>query len=253
MSSEWRVGLRPPEEGGGVVVTHRPSRWPGWQVRYWIAERGPGLEVERVTVEPRGEAQPGGVPARLIRQVQTTYAVTHAREHLRRVQASRPEWSRRALIEHGLIEVARQGASPAGGSRLSDEFLAEVAARYVSLVSSGIRHPIAPLIEQLESEAQVSRSRDAVEGWVRAARRRGLLTPPPPGRAGGELTERALQILTHSSEEMSEAATALEWVWMRHEALGRAPAPVTRRALEAVWSERGWVYDGEAEAPEVHP
>jgi len=65
-------------------------------------------------------------------------------------------------------------------TRLTDEFLEEIAARYVAL-GRGYATAIA-------SERQVSR-RTAIS-WVEKARERGILTPTTPGAVGGTLVVR---------------------------------------------------------------
>lgn len=41
-----------------------------------------------------------------------------------------------------------------------------------------------------------------------------------------------------------------EWVQMTHPEVGDAPHPVTRKALEQVWSKQGWTLRGDATPPQ---
>jgi hypothetical protein len=82
---------------------------------------------------------------------------------------------------------------PARGSRVKrdDVAYAALAAKYVELVGEGDRSPAATLGRTLGMSAVTISQR------VREARERGLLTNTATGTAGGELTEKALSVLTN--------------------------------------------------------
>ncbi|MFD8550542.1 hypothetical protein ACFV08_02850 [Streptomyces fradiae] len=72
--------------------------------------------------------------------------------------------------------------------RLSDRYLAMLAASYVRVVDIGERAPIQAL-EEITGAKQPT-----LKGHLRAARQRGFLTKVE-GKAGGRLTEKAIGIL----------------------------------------------------------
>jgi hypothetical protein len=71
-----------------------------------------------------------------------------------------------------------------------DEDYAALAQLYVDKVDAGRTAPVKELAEELGYSASQIRNR------LYEARRRGLLTPAPPGREGGRLTQRAEQLLS---------------------------------------------------------
>lgn len=88
--------------------------------------------------------------------------------------------------------------SELGGSRRPgragrpDLFYAEWAARYVTAMRE-----TGPPLPRLAEEHGFNTS--TIRGFLNEARRRGLLTQAPLGRAGGELTEKARELLTVSN------------------------------------------------------
>jgi len=71
-----------------------------------------------------------------------------------------------------------------------DLYYAEFAAAYVNALSSPA--PIVTLAKQQNLSVST------VRNTIHEARRRGLLTRPPPGRPGGELTEKAQNLIKSS-------------------------------------------------------
>jgi hypothetical protein len=70
-----------------------------------------------------------------------------------------------------------------------DSFYAQVAARYVHHLTSTDQAPTAALADEMTVSVS------SVRGLLYEARRRGLLTDAPPGRAGGQLTDKARGLL----------------------------------------------------------
>lgn len=77
----------------------------------------------------------------------------------------------------------------------TDRDFAELAFHYVMHVSEGDRHPAKTLADQLGTTPATMVNR------IREARKRGLLTPTTPGRSGGELTDRACELLGIREED----------------------------------------------------
>lgn len=114
-------------------------------------------------------------------------------------------WLQQGILGHLLAATAEawrdvRGAQPRrlGPSGYSDLFYARVAARYASLVAAGEAQPMRRMSSEQEGVPIPT-----VRTQVSEARKRGLLTDAPrPGRAGGELTDKAIEIL--ESEEGSQ-------------------------------------------------
>jgi hypothetical protein len=134
--------------------------------------------VHRGDIEP-GEAPPGGLSGRLLRTLQPSAVQEFTQTTLSRV--SDP--------------VARlYGYDPAGeprhrGARHDDRFYATIAADYVRALAAGSRHPVVDVADAHHYDAEY------VRDVLHDARQRELLTRPPRGRAGGQLTEKALSVL----------------------------------------------------------
>ncbi len=79
-----------------------------------------------------------------------------------------------------------------GGRPNGDEDYARWAQGYVQALVEAPRSPIAALAERTK------RARSHVRNYIHEARVRGLLTESRAGKAGGQLTERAVQILSRS-------------------------------------------------------
>lgn len=77
-----------------------------------------------------------------------------------------------------------------------DVFYAGVASEYVQRLAMGRRSPVRDIAKARQYSTSM------VNNWVHTARKRGLLTASPPGRAGGDLTDRARQLLAGEHEEL---------------------------------------------------
>lgn len=114
-----------------------------------------------------------------------------------------PQMIRRCQIEYGHLAESEGwtpesglGAAPAPPARYrpgvrghGEAFYAGVAAAYVRLIAAGERSPVEALA------AKYGRERDTVDGWLRKARKHGLLTSVGRGSRGGQLTDKALEVL----------------------------------------------------------
>lgn len=151
--------------------------------------------------ESRTAAIPDDAPpitARLLRRVP-----------LGELQAAAESWYRRQVVPHVERTVSRARARPAGkasGFRADleawssaldtrpgrqgrpDREYAAVSAMYVAALGTGT--------EVRDLAAQLGYSTSQIRNSLYAARRRGLLTASPRGRAGGHLTEKAQRLLT---------------------------------------------------------
>jgi hypothetical protein len=76
-----------------------------------------------------------------------------------------------------------------------DLFYAQWAQRYVRALQAAPHSPIAHLVATSDNPGTTS---DEIRARVRRARERELLTPAPKGRAGGELTDKATELLRYA-------------------------------------------------------
>ena len=150
--------------------------FPGWQVVAEVATTDAGLQIDRLTIEPWGDVPPGGITTRMLRQIRTGAIFASHRTAARVIGILHPDAPDLSVSER----VGRRGRD--------DRFYARWAADYADAFSRS-SHPVA------EMAARHSLSPSQVRNLVYACRRRGMLTSAPSGRAGGELTARAIELL----------------------------------------------------------
>ncbi|MCC2278512.1 hypothetical protein LKL35_24255 [Streptomyces sp. ET3-23] len=144
-----------------------------------VTQGGPGALLIRPNEED--SYPPGGISSTVLRQIDFREAGEALRRQLA-VSQMRAQW--RELYEEGRAKRLREAASRG----VTDEYLALLASAYVGYVNDGGTGPLAHLAEK------VGKSESTIKGHLWQARKRGLLTGSA-GRAGGELTEKATEIL----------------------------------------------------------
>ncbi len=151
--------------------------YPGWRVLPEVDVTDAGLRLRRLVIEPAGPVTPdAGITTRMLRQIRTGLLIASLRAASR--QAMR--YGGRAPDLSVATRVGRRGRD--------ESYYARWAAEYVgALTRSG--NPAADLA------ARHNLSASQVRNLVHACRKRGMLTAAPPGRAGGELTARAIELL----------------------------------------------------------
>ncbi|MGW3371152.1 hypothetical protein [Streptomyces hydrogenans] len=166
-----------PEPRNGVTVTKRMGAWV--VTMYWPESTGGTVGPREVHVSPADDADPQeiarGISSTVLRRINTTPGQDFA--------------ATRSLAETADMEVRELGewlASLPGG--LTDERLAVLSALYVHFVDAGERAPAQRLAVGFDLNAAT------VKGHLRAARQRGFLTKVE-GKAGGQLTDKAVQVL----------------------------------------------------------
>jgi hypothetical protein len=149
----------------------------GWQLRGEVDWTGTGLVLRRLTIEPSGDTVPGtGITTRMLQGVRAGDMLRASREAARQAAAMaglEREWP-----------VSRQ-SGPRGQN---DLYYARWAAAYVAALEASAR-PIADLAA--EHHLSVSRVSDI----IRKCRIKEMLTQPGQGRAGGQLTQKAVATL----------------------------------------------------------
>lgn len=178
-----------------IEVTRGP-----WVIAYRLLPREGQVAVAEVRVfphEPRHRAgrwsdDPDSVPAEGLMKVIRSVKLQEALEAHPEILASLERQHGQDIVMSSFIErfdfteAARDEPPNPGRRGRSDLHYARLAAEYVALVRKNDQAPIKTLSER--------NGRDMT--WaIHEARSRELLTRPPPGRAGGELTEYAKKLL----------------------------------------------------------
>lgn len=191
-----------PGKGAPVTVVH--ADLPGWQIRLVLDQSG---LIESICLEPRttkgllrrfppghpeavsdttSPLPAGGVTSRLLRRLPLGEIVEAVRSELRMIA--------RDIRPHGGAgtvgaDRAEQFARRPGRAGRSDRDYAEVAAAYVAILATSDPRPVETLA------AQTFLSPSQIRNVLYEARRRELLTKAPPGRPGGQLTDKCRRTL----------------------------------------------------------
>jgi hypothetical protein len=150
--------------------------YPGWRILPEVAVTDRGLLLRRLVIEPANGMPDAGITTRMLRQLRTGELIAALRVAARqseRLFGSGPDLS-------VATRVGRRGRDAA--------YYARWAAEYVDALSRSPRP-----VEDLAARHSLSASQ--IRNLMHACRRRGMLTASPPGRAGGELTPRAIELL----------------------------------------------------------
>ncbi len=191
----------------------------GWLASYRVVMREAGPVIAEIRVFPaEGDHRtPGawsrdpvsvpadGIPARVLRRLRLTDPIGLFERFVKQWEADHGEEVTERVF--GSFWFRRSGAAVpkrTGRAGRSDEFYARWAAAYVERLKRGSRHPVSDLVTRPPVKIAGFASSRAPEATVRAiiheARRRKLLTGAPPGRAGGELTEKSTQLLARLAQ-----------------------------------------------------
>ncbi|MEW1912825.1 hypothetical protein AB0442_31055 [Kitasatospora sp. NPDC085895] len=175
ITPDGTAGGTPPREGIEQI-----QLIGAWKVTMWrpldSATGGP----HEVRIEPHENGDPQevarGISSTVLRQIDTASFAEETKPLADLASASAQD------VESFRRELA---ALPKG---LSDEYLAVLSALYVRNVDAGRRAPIHDL------EIWTGSKQATLKGHLRAARQRGFLTKVE-GKAGGRLTEKAMETL----------------------------------------------------------
>ena len=186
-----------------------------WMVSYRVVPQDGQLVVAEIRIEPGAYTEdelegrtkppvpPGGLVAREVRgAIRTGEALDAARDKLRRLydHAERPAPPNAAFeftLPEGFAFTREVVDAPprVGRSGRPDSFYAQYAAAYVDAIANGSKSPVKDVAVQLNEQPEY------VRDVLHNARRRGLLTRPPKGRSGGQLTDKARAVLACSGSE----------------------------------------------------
>lgn len=193
-------------KGPGVAITVRHLDHPEWVVTFVFGNQGAGgivikpydppaatldhLEAFEASVERWSRAAIDSVPedgplvtARLLRRLPIGEMEQWARGYLMASSGVLGDHlpQLRAWFGDDERAIGRRGRAN------TDRAYAELASAYLLALGDGLK------VRDLARK--VGWSPKTVGNRLTEARRRGLLTYPPPGRAGGELTEKARHLL----------------------------------------------------------
>jgi hypothetical protein len=156
--------------------------FPGWQVVAEVAATDAGLQINRLTIGPWGDVvPPGGITTRMLRQVRTGAIIAAHR-------AAARLWALPGIAAV-MPDLPDLSVSERAGRRgRDDRFYARWAAEYADALTRSA-NPVTELARRHHLSAS------QVRNLAHACRKRGMLTAAPPGRAGGELTARAIELL----------------------------------------------------------
>jgi hypothetical protein len=200
LDNDWDSYVRFEAEDGHPVIA---------ELRVLPRLDAPGVPAHRdkqadrwVTVTlgqaPESAVPSGGLTARALRRVHLGRAIELAYEQLED-WLERDQRYGRPLPSKFTQEAVSVPRRPGRKGR-DDRFYAVVAAAYVDALKRGSRQPVRAAARTLGESSGGTYEPAYVRDLLHVARQRGLLTRPPKGRAGGELTEKALGALNEKRE-----------------------------------------------------
>lgn len=171
-------------DGEHLVLFSRHPKHPEWAIRAAFEVYSDDVALTELHIYPVAEwAPPGGLTDEIRRSVQLGDLRRRARQRLTLLEAA-------SALDVDPADFQRNKAR--GRKGRTDLDYARLAQRYVELLDSE-----APVIQTLSDELKLSNG--TVRGLVWEARRRGVLSPSPPGRAGGQLTDKGRRLLHGAS------------------------------------------------------
>ncbi|MFJ6123793.1 hypothetical protein ACIQKE_01735 [Streptomyces griseoviridis] len=174
---------------GGLEVVQRQG---AWVIRMWWPSGPITGGPQRVTVE----AAEGAPAAELARGVSTTVLrrldIPGAVKEAEKAAPALEEGARKAIEQ--MEEAGRVAGALLSTEGVSVRYVALLAATYVQMTAMGTPRPADALARLIE------RRPETVKDHLKKARRDGLLTTVT-GKAGGELTGKAREVLRGMREE----------------------------------------------------
>jgi len=152
------------------------------------------------------KAPQGGVPANVLRRIRLGDVYEMLGDAIRDRNPDSAEWF--ILTRHmGFKEEATKAPRHPGRRGRPDIFYAKLAQDYVTLLAQGERHPVRVLAQDLRSGKKGNEwwTDETLRQLLVEARRRGLLSPAPSGRAGGHLTAKSKRMLGLEDARPSKA------------------------------------------------
>lgn len=147
----------------------------------------------------RPDAPEGGLTSRALRRVHLGRALELAYEQLER-WLDRDQRSGRPMPSKFTREAVSAPRRPGSKGR-DDRFYVAVASLYVEALERGSRRPVVDAAQELSAKRRGVFEPAYVRDVLHVARQRGLLSRPPKGRAGGQLTDKARALLQREEAE----------------------------------------------------
>jgi hypothetical protein len=170
------------QDGETFSFQHRLDKHRDWIVKAIFTVIGTGPTLVSVSVAPAALSAPeSGLTTDVLRAVRVGDLHARARDWLSLGPPDGPWFGTDPAEFNEVRHPGRRGRD--------DSFYAQVAAWYVHLLTRADHAPAAALAEQMKVSVS------SIRGLLYEARRRGLLTNAPPGRAGGQLTDKARGLL----------------------------------------------------------
>ena len=152
--------------------------YPGWQLLSDAEVTPDGFRLRRLVIEPSGDVTPdSGITTRMLREIRTGALLALIRKMAGQMAPYLPGDVPDVSVSY---RVGRRGRD--------DRFYARWAAEYADALTRS-PNPVA------EMAGRHHLSPSQVRNLVHACRNKKMLTAAPPGRAGGELTARAIELL----------------------------------------------------------
>lgn len=149
---------------------------------------------------PEQSTPKGGLTTRALRDVQLGHAVQLAYTQLGR-WFDRDRRHPGSVMPTSFTATAVDTPRRPGRKGREDSFYVVAAAAYVDALEQGNRKPVVTAAQTLSETWGGTYEPTYVRDLLHVARERGLLTRPPRGRAGGQLTDRARALLQREDNQ----------------------------------------------------
>jgi hypothetical protein len=225
MARQWHPRFIQHRDGPMWVVLPLDKHWDSY-VRFDAVEGHPVIAELRIlptlmerphdvwimpTLDP-GDQPPqsdwlppppeGGLTARALRRAHLGRARELAYEQLGKSFQVAERYGGRVLPSKFTREAVRAPRRPGSKGR-DDRFYATVAALYIEAIERGSNKPVVEAAQTLSKRRSGAYEPAYVRDLLHVARQRGLLTRPPRGRAGGQLTDKGRTALAETPKEES--------------------------------------------------
>ncbi len=169
----------------------------GWIASYTIdSEDGrPVVSELRIHRKDGDQIPTGGLTTRTLRTVEIHKHIAEARDVLRWHYELGGKRALEIMKRFGFTEAAIKGRPLAKNAKARDYYYVKLALTYVNALESGSQTPTVEVAKKFRLD-----STRATE-LIHKARKRGLLTPSPKGKAGGQLTDEAFALLEQIGAE----------------------------------------------------
>jgi len=158
-------------------LTCRLPGYPGWRILPEIEATETGLRLRRLVIEPDGDDTPAsGITTRLLREIRTGQLLAA----LRAATAQARHYAGRAPDLSIATRVGRRGRDKTYYALWAAEYAEALTRSPKPVAELAARHYLSP---------------SQIRNLMHACRVRGMLTPAPPGQAGGKLTPAAIALL----------------------------------------------------------